>query len=136
MEDEELPEALEEGLSAGYVTVGLLAQVAVDGQRIAVGGVGGEELVVHDGLVNLTLPQGCSEHPRVNLKLPRIWGSCIVSFDGVLRTAALTTAMRASDVRQEKVDAIRESLDDGTYVIDNHKIAAKLVQDERAIFGK
>lgn len=59
-----------------------------------------------------------------------------VSFDGVLRTTALSTAMNTGDVRQEKVDAIRESLDNGTYVIDNRKIATKLVQDERAIFGR
>ena len=59
-----------------------------------------------------------------------------VSFDGVLRTTALSTAMNAADVRQEKVDAVRESLDNGTYVIDSRKIATKLVQDERAIFGR
>jgi flagellar biosynthesis anti-sigma factor FlgM len=59
-----------------------------------------------------------------------------VSFDGVLRTAALTTAMNTGDVRREKIEAVRESLDNGTYTIDNHKIATKLVQDERAIFGK
>jgi flagellar biosynthesis anti-sigma factor FlgM len=59
-----------------------------------------------------------------------------VSFDGVLRTTAYSTAMSTGDVRQEKVDAIRESLDNGVYAIDSRKIATKLVQDERAIFGK
>lgn len=59
-----------------------------------------------------------------------------VSFDGMLRTSAFATAMRTPDVRQEKVDAIRQSIDDGSYVIDNHKIATKLVQDEKAVFGK
>lgn len=59
-----------------------------------------------------------------------------VSFDGVLRTVALSSAMNAGDVRQEKVDAIRASLDNGTYTIDSRKIATKLVQDEKAIFGR
>ena len=59
-----------------------------------------------------------------------------VSFDGVLRTTAFATAMRTGDVRQEKVDTIRDSLDRGDYVIDSRKIAVKLVQEERAIFGK
>ena len=59
-----------------------------------------------------------------------------VSFDGVLRTAALSTAMNAGDVRQEKVDAIRESLNNGEYAVDSRKIALKLVQEERDIFGQ
>jgi len=59
-----------------------------------------------------------------------------VSFAGVLHTTALSTAMNTGDVRPDKVDAIRESLDNGTYVIDSRKIATKLVQDESAIFGQ
>ena len=59
-----------------------------------------------------------------------------VSFEGVLRTVALSTAMNTGDVRPEKVEAIRETLDNGTYVIDSRKIAAKLVKDEKAIFGQ
>jgi len=59
-----------------------------------------------------------------------------VSFDGVLRTTALSTAMNAGDVRREKVDAIRETLDNGEYVVDSRKIALKLVQEERDIFGQ
>ena len=59
-----------------------------------------------------------------------------VSFDGALRTAALSTAMNTGDVRQEKVEAIRDSLDNGTYVIDNRKIAEKIVQEESALFER
>ena len=59
-----------------------------------------------------------------------------MSPNAVLRTTALTTAMKTPDVRQEKVDSIKQSLDNGSYTIDNRKIATKLVQDERAIFGK
>jgi negative regulator of flagellin synthesis FlgM len=59
-----------------------------------------------------------------------------VSFDAVLRTAAMSTAMSAPDVRQEKIDAIRQSLDDGVYVIDNHKIATRLVLEDPALFPR
>ncbi len=59
-----------------------------------------------------------------------------VSPDAALRTSAFSTAMSAADVRQEKVDSIKQSLDNGTYTIDSRKIATKLVLDERAIFGK
>ena len=59
-----------------------------------------------------------------------------VSADAALRTSAFSTAMSAADVRHEKVEAIKQSLENGTYTIDNRKIATKLVQDERAIFGK
>ena len=58
-----------------------------------------------------------------------------VSFAGALRTVAFSTATSTGDVRQEKVDAIRESLDNGTYEIDSQKIALKLLQDESDIFG-
>jgi negative regulator of flagellin synthesis FlgM len=59
-----------------------------------------------------------------------------VSFDAVLRTAAMSSAMNAPDVRQEKIDAIRQSLDNGVYVIDNHKIATRLVLEDPALFSR
>ena len=43
----------EQGLGAGYVAMRLFAQVSVDGQGIAVGGIAGKQLVVHDGLLEL-----------------------------------------------------------------------------------
>lgn len=78
-----------------------------------------------DGKSPAGATQGQASQDRIN-----------VSADGALRTAALSTAMNTNDVRQEKVDSIRESLDNGTYVIDSRKIATKLVQDENAIFGR
>ena len=39
-----------------------------------------------------------------------------VSFAGVLRTTAFSTAMHAGDVRQEKVGAVRESLGSGSFL--------------------
>jgi|GEM_PF-659892 len=79
---------------------------------------------------------GAAKTPQAAAQTAQATGDKInVSFDGMLRTSAFASAMRAPDVRQEKVDAIKQSLDEGTYVIDNRKIATKLVQDEKAIFG-
>lgn len=53
-----------------------------------------------------------------------------LSQDGVLRTTALSTALSTPDVRQEKVDAIKQQIADGTYKINTQKIATKILQDE------
>ncbi len=52
-----------------------------------------------------------------------------------LRTEALNTALAAPDVRQAKVDAIREKIEDGTYTIDSKNIAGKMLQ-EGALLGQ
>jgi negative regulator of flagellin synthesis FlgM len=53
-----------------------------------------------------------------------------VSADAMLRTAALSTALNTPDVRQDKIDALKQQISDGTYKIDSEKIAAKLLEDE------
>ncbi len=57
-----------------------------------------------------------------------------VSRDGMLRTEAFSVAMSAADIRQEKVDAIKEQLASGQYRIDSRHIATRLVQSEMALF--
>ncbi|MEG2140920.1 MAG: flagellar biosynthesis anti-sigma factor FlgM [Bilophila sp.] len=59
-----------------------------------------------------------------------------VSHDALLRTEAFRAALNTPDVRQEKVNKIKERIDSGTYQIDNKRIASKLVQSELALFRK
>lgn len=59
-----------------------------------------------------------------------------VSPDAMLRTEAYKVASNAPDVRQEKVNSLRERVASGTYQIDNRRIASKLVQSEMALFSK
>ena len=57
-----------------------------------------------------------------------------LSHEAMLRATARSTAMQADDIRQERVDSLRAQIADGTYRIDNEKIAAKLVQEETELF--
>lgn len=59
-----------------------------------------------------------------------------VSRDAMLRTEAFSSAMSAADVRQEKVDSIKDQLATGRYKIDNRRIATKLVQSELGLFNR
>jgi len=57
-----------------------------------------------------------------------------LSHEARLLTAARSTAMQTDDMRRERVDALKAQVADGTYSIDNEKIAAKLLQEEADIF--
>jgi len=57
-----------------------------------------------------------------------------LSHEAMLRTAARSTAMQTDDVRQERVEALHAQVANGTYSIDNEKIAAKLLQDEADLY--
>jgi len=57
-----------------------------------------------------------------------------LSHEAMLRTTARSAAMQADDMRQERVDALKAQVADGTYLIDNEKIAAKLLQEEADLF--
>ena len=57
-----------------------------------------------------------------------------LSDEARLHTAARSAAMQADDMRQERVDALKAQVADGTYRIDNEKIAAKLLQEETDLF--
>lgn len=46
-----------------------------------------------------------------------------------LRTEALNTAMSTPEVRQAKVDAIKEKIETGTYTIDSKNIAGKILEE-------
>ncbi len=59
-----------------------------------------------------------------------------ISPDVGLRNTAMNTALQSPNVRQEKVDALKEKVASGEYNIDNRKIANKLVMSEKALLGK
>jgi negative regulator of flagellin synthesis FlgM len=57
-----------------------------------------------------------------------------LSHEAKLRTAARSAAMQTDDVRQERVDALKTQVADGTYRIDNEKTAANLLREEADLF--
>lgn len=59
-----------------------------------------------------------------------------VSATALLRTEAYKAAQNAPDIRQAKVNDIKERVDAGTYQIDSKNVASKLLQSELALFKK
>ena len=53
-----------------------------------------------------------------------------LSSEARLRGAALQTANEAADVRREKVDRLKQQVQDGTYQPDLKKAAANLIRDD------
>jgi flagellar biosynthesis anti-sigma factor FlgM len=53
-----------------------------------------------------------------------------LSPSALLHTVAHAVAGRAPEVRQEKIDKIRERLSSGAYTIDSRQIAAKLLESD------
>lgn len=58
-----------------------------------------------------------------------------VSPEALLRTQAHKAISNSPEVRQEKVDSIKERVNAGTYSVDSKNIAQKLVQDEAFLAG-
>ncbi|MDR0827898.1 MAG: flagellar biosynthesis anti-sigma factor FlgM [Desulfovibrio sp.] len=52
-----------------------------------------------------------------------------------LHTLAYTEAGNAPEIRQEKVDGLKERVSNGSYVVDSKKVAEKLVQSEALLAG-
>ena len=57
-----------------------------------------------------------------------------VSNEGMLRTNAFNVARNSSDIRQEKINAIKEKLSSGTYHIDTKQLAFNLLREEALSF--
>lgn len=53
-----------------------------------------------------------------------------LSPNALLHTAAHAEAGRAPEVRQDKVEALKEQVASGNYSVDSRKIAEKLLRDE------
>ncbi len=58
-----------------------------------------------------------------------------ISDEALLRTDALQTATSTSDIRREKVEAIKAQIANGEYTIDTRKIATNLVRDDMALLA-
>ena len=59
-----------------------------------------------------------------------------VSDEAMLRTEAYRAAMNAPDVRQDKIDALRGRIADGTYRIDSRRIAAGMLGMEKVMLTR
>lgn len=57
-----------------------------------------------------------------------------VSQNALLLTQARRTAQATPDIRTEKVDALRDQVEKGTYTPDSRRTAAKLIQEESSLF--
>lgn len=55
-----------------------------------------------------------------------------LSQEGVLRQEAYNVAMATSDVRQDRVSALKEQVQNGTYQVNSRELAGNLVRDEAA----
>lgn len=58
-----------------------------------------------------------------------------VSDEAMLRTEAYRTAMSGPDMRQDKIDAIKGRIADGSYQIDSRQIAASMLGMEKAMLA-
>ena len=58
-----------------------------------------------------------------------------LSDEARLHTLARSEAAAAPEVRREKVDALKQSVADGTYTVDPRKVAEKLVASEALLAG-
>lgn len=57
-----------------------------------------------------------------------------VSQNAILLTEARRTAQATPDVRQEKVDALKEQVASGTYSINTTQLASNLLKEEGGLF--
>ena len=58
-----------------------------------------------------------------------------LSSSALMHTVAHAAANRAPEVRQEKIDAIKERLANGEYTIDSKNIAKKLLESDALLAG-
>ncbi len=58
-----------------------------------------------------------------------------VSSEALLRTEAFHTAMSTSEIRQQKIQAIKDKISAGNYVIDTKKLAFNLLREEAGLFS-
>lgn len=59
-----------------------------------------------------------------------------VSDEAILRTEAYRAAMSAPDIRQDKVDDLKERISNGAYQINSRQIAAGMLGMERAMLTR
>lgn len=57
-----------------------------------------------------------------------------VSRDAILLAEGMRAAHKSPDIRSEQVAALRQSIETGSYTIDNNRLASRLVQEEPQLF--
>lgn len=57
-----------------------------------------------------------------------------VSRDALLLAEGMRAAHASEDIRSDKVAALRQSIEDGSYAIDGKRLAARLAQEEPGLF--
>lgn len=81
-------------------------------------------------------PKGVQHQAPSAAGAPAAGDKVSVSADALLRTETYRAASTAPDIRQEKIDTLKERLANGSYHIDNRRIASKLVESELALLRK
>ena len=71
-------------------------------------------------------PHGAGETSQASAQGDRV----SLSSSALLHTVAHTTASKTPEVRQEKIDSLRERLSSGDYTIDSKNIAKKLLESD------
>lgn len=71
-------------------------------------------------------PRGSGEASQASAQGDRV----SLSSSALLHTVAHTAASKAPEVRQEKIDSIKERLSAGEYAIDSKDIAKKLLESD------
>ena len=82
-------------------------------------------------------PQAQSQRSRQAESTPQPQGGdrISVSPEARLMTEAYRTAMNTTDIRQDKVDAIKERIASGSYSVDAKNIAEKMLQSDADIIS-
>ena len=65
----------------------------------------------------------------------RTGDSLKLSHEAGLLNAARSTAMQEQDLRQDKIEALKAQIEDGSYQVDSQKIAAGLLREEADLFS-
>ncbi len=104
-------------------------------------GAGQQQMQLSPEGMNLARSQGAYAPQNVNGATPPPPASAVnsangdtvqLSQEGVLRQEAFNVAMATPEVRQDRVDALRQQVQDGTYQINSRELANNLVRDEAA----
>lgn len=76
-----------------------------------------------------------SERAAGQAPLPVQGDRVSLSDEARLHTVARAEAAAAPEVRREKVDALKQSIAEGTYTVDSRKIAMQLIAAEAQLAG-
>ena len=79
-------------------------------------------------------PFNASIHQEAAMDEHRGSDAVNMSHDALLLTEAIRAAQNAPDIRQEKVDALKAAIENGTYDINAKLIAERIANEETSLF--